>query len=89
MPGRWEIVALLALTSQVVGQGLLIFAIGRLPQLVIGLGLIAQVAVSAGLGWLIYNEAFAPLDWIGAAAIVIALVIVRLRKPPIVPMSGS
>ena len=89
VPGRWEIVALLALTSQVIGQGLLVFAIGRLPQLVIGLGLIAQVAVSAGLGWLIYGEAFAPIDWIGAVAIVLALLLVRLRKPPIAPMSGS
>ena len=89
VPGRFEVAALLALTSQVVGQGLLIFAIGRLPQLVIGLGLIAQVAVSAGLGWLIYGEAFAPLDWLGAAAIVAALVLVRLRKPALTPMSGS
>lgn len=77
VPGRWEIVALLALTSQVIGQGLLIFAIGKLPQLVVGLGLIAQVAVSAVLGWITYGEAFTLLDWVGVIAIIMALQFVR------------
>lgn len=85
VPGRWEIAALLAFTSQVVGQGLLIVALGRLPQLVIGLGLIAQVMITAAIGWLVYGEAFSPLDWAGAGAIVVALVLVRLRPRPTGP----
>ena len=31
-------------------------------------------------GWLYYGESFTPLDWTGAAMIVIALVLVRLRE---------
>ena len=70
-------------------QGGTVFPVAVALVLVIGLGLIAQVAVSAGLGWLVYGEAFAPLDWLGAAAIVAALILVRLRKPALTPMSGS
>ena len=80
MPGDWRPVVALAFSSQFVGQGLLVFAIGRLPPLVIGLGLITQVAISAGLGWAVYGEAFSPLDWAGAIAIGVALVLVRLRR---------
>ena len=42
--------------------------------------MLTQPALSALLGWLYYGEAFTPLDWTGAATIVIALVLVRLRE---------
>ena len=69
---------LLALGSQVIGQGLLVYAIGALPPLVVGLALLSQPAISALIGWFVYRETLSPLDWIGAAAIALALVLVRL-----------
>jgi drug/metabolite transporter (DMT)-like permease len=42
--------------------------------------MLTQPALSALLGYLYYGEAFTPLDWSGAAAIVLALVLVRLRS---------
>ena len=78
VPHDWTFVIILALSSQVVGQGLLVYALGSLPPIVVGLTLLTQPAISAFVGWMVYGERLAPLDWIGAAAIAIALVLVRL-----------
>jgi drug/metabolite transporter (DMT)-like permease len=80
IPGDWTAVFLLALGSQVLGQGLLVYAIGALPPLVVGLALLTQPAISAFIGWVVYHETLSPLDWLGAAAIALALVLVRLPE---------
>jgi drug/metabolite transporter (DMT)-like permease len=80
MPADWTPVLLLALGSQVLGQGLLVYAIGALPPLVVGLALLTQPAISAFIGWFAYGEGLSPLDWLGAAAIALALVLVRLPE---------
>jgi drug/metabolite transporter (DMT)-like permease len=71
-------VLLLALGSQVIGQGLLVYALGTIPPLVVGLALLTQPAISALIGWLAYDERLTALDWVGAVAIALALVLVRL-----------
>lgn len=78
IPADWTFVVILALSSQVFGQGLLVYAIGSLPPLVVGLTLLTQPAISALVGWLAYGETLSPLDWVGAVAIASALVLVRL-----------
>ena len=80
MPGDWTPVLLLALGSQVLGQGLLVYAIGSVPPLVVGLALLTQPAISALIGWVAYRESLSTLDWLGAAAIAVALVLVRLPE---------
>jgi drug/metabolite transporter (DMT)-like permease len=80
-PDNWTPVLLLALSSQVLGQGLLVYAIGSLSPLVVGLTLLTQPAVAALVGWLVYGETLSPLDWIGGAAIAAALVLVRVPEP--------
>ncbi len=79
-PDNWSFVVILALSSQVLGQGLLVYALGSLSPLVIGLTLLTQPAISALVGWLAYGETLSPLDWVGAAAIAAALVLVRLPQ---------
>jgi drug/metabolite transporter (DMT)-like permease len=81
IPRDWTFVLVLALSSQVLGQGLLVYALGSLSPLVVGLTLLTQPAISALVGWLAYGERLQPLDWIGAAAIAAALVLVRLPTP--------
>jgi drug/metabolite transporter (DMT)-like permease len=80
IPHDWSGVFLLALGSQVIGQGLLVYAIGAVSPLVVGLALLTQPAISAFIGWVVYNETLSPLDWLGAAAIALALVLVRLPE---------
>jgi len=78
VPSNWTYVLLLALGSQVIGQGLLVYGIGHVQPLVVGLTLLTQPAISAFVGWMAYGETLSPLDWTGAAAIAAALVLVRL-----------
>ena len=78
IPADWTFVFILALSSQVLGQGLLVYAIGKFSPLVVGLVLLTQPAISALAGWLAYGEALTALDFVGAAAIATALVLVRL-----------
>jgi len=79
-PQDWAPVLIFALSSQVLGQGLLVYSIGTLPPLVVSLGLLTQPAISATIGWLAYGERLTPIDAVGAIAIAAALVLVRLPE---------
>ena len=79
VPHDWTPLLILAFTSQILGQGMLVYAIGHVPPLVVGLAFLTQPAISALIGWLAYGETLTPLDWAGAIAVGIALVLVRLR----------
>lgn len=79
-PADWTPLIIFALSSQVLGQGLLVYSIGVLPPLVVGLALLTQPALSAFTGWLAYGETLSAADWAGAAAIAAALVLVRLPQ---------
>ena len=77
MPGNWWPVIVLAVVSQLIGQGCMIFALGHLSPLVIGVGLLIQPVVAALLGWAFYDERLATADMIGAMLVAAALVLVR------------
>ena len=80
IPNDWTYVLLLALGSQVLGQGLLVYGLGYVSPLVVGLALLTQPAISAFVGWMAYGETLRPFDWVGAIAIGAALVLVRLPQ---------
>jgi drug/metabolite transporter (DMT)-like permease len=86
-PQQWTALLLLALGSQVLGQGCLVYALGQVPPLVVGLALLTQPAVSAAIGWLTYGEVMTSLDLLGAIAIGAALILVRLHGSPSGPKS--
>jgi len=46
----------------------------------VGVAMLPQPALSSLLGWLYYGEAFTPRDWTGAAMIVAALILVRMKE---------
>ncbi|MBV9526938.1 DMT family transporter [Sphingomonas sp.] len=79
-PHDWTPVLIFALSSQVLGQGLLVYSIGTLPPMIVGLALLTQPAISAVIGWIAYRERLSVADFVGAAAIAAALVIVRLPE---------
>ncbi|MDQ3139281.1 MAG: DMT family transporter [Pseudomonadota bacterium] len=78
MPDDWTPLILLSLGSQVIGQGLLVYAMGHLSPLVTGLGLLTQPAVTAVIGWLVYDERLGLIDAFGALLVCAALVLIRL-----------
>jgi drug/metabolite transporter (DMT)-like permease len=86
-PQDWTPLLIFALSSQVLGQGLLVYSIGTLPPLIVSLGLLTQPAISASIGWLAYGETLSTGDWFGAVAIAAALVLVRLPDRGLRPAS--
>lgn len=85
-PHSWGPLVALALVSQVLGQGCMIYALGRLPPLVVGLGLLVQPVVAAAIGWWRYGERLAWPDLLGAVLVAAALVLVR-RATPVAPVA--
>ncbi len=75
----WPLVAL-AFCSQVVGQGLIVFALRHFSALIIGLVLLTQPAVSILVGWLAFGETMGALDALGMALIAAALLMGRLSE---------
>jgi drug/metabolite transporter (DMT)-like permease len=81
LPGDWTPLLILSFGSQVVGQGLLVYAVGCLSPVVVGLGLLAQPAAGAVIGRVAYGETFSLADGVGAVLIAVALVLIRLPEP--------
>ncbi len=82
MPVNWTPVIALAVVSQLIGQGLMVFVLGKVSPLLFGLALLTQPVISAALGWSLYGEKLGAIDAIGAALIAAALVMVRLAETP-------
>ena len=77
LPGNWTPLIILALSSQVIGQGLLTYALSHFKPLLIGLALLLQPALSAAAGWAAFNEALTIYDLFGGILVMAALVLVR------------
>jgi drug/metabolite transporter (DMT)-like permease len=80
MPGDWWPLIALSVGSQLIGQGLLVYAVGNLSPVVVGIGLLAQPAAGSLIGWLGYGEGMSTADMIGALLIAAALVLIRLPE---------
>lgn len=83
LPRDWTPVIALAFTSQIVGQGLLIYALPHFSALVVGLALLTQPAIAALIGWLVYGERLSLIEIGAGAMIAAALVLVRLPSKAI------
>jgi drug/metabolite transporter (DMT)-like permease len=80
MPTDWTPIVLLSIGSQLVGQGLLVYAMGHLSPVVVGLCFLTQPVASAAIGWLAYDERLSAGDALGALLICAALVLIRLPE---------
>ncbi|AKM09015.1 DMT family transporter [Croceicoccus naphthovorans] len=80
-PGDWTPVLALALSSQVLGQGALVYSLGWFRPLVIGLALLTQPAISSLAGWLAFDETLSTLDFVGMVLMATALVMARVAEP--------
>ncbi len=85
MPTVWWPVIVLALSSQLLGQGLLVWSLKHFPPLIIGMALLTQPAIAALVGWLRFDESLGPLDMLGMALVAAALVLARTRNRSITP----
>ena len=76
-PQHWGPLIGLALTSQVMGQGLLVYSLRHFPPLIIGLALLTQPAVAVIAGWFAFGERLGLADFLGMALVAAALVMAR------------
>ncbi len=89
LPTHWGPLIGLALCSQVLGQGLMIYALGRFTPLVIGIALLIQPVVAGLVGWLVYGERLGTADLVGVVMVAVALVLVRQGPPPALPLEDT
>jgi len=77
VPHNWTPLLILAMSSQVIGQGLLIYSLKNFTPLVIGLALLTQPAVSALTGWLAFDETLGAGDVLGMVLLAGALAMAK------------
>ena len=85
----WTPVLLLALSSQIVGQGLLVYSLKNFSPLIIGMALLTQPAVAACVGWLVFREMLVPLDILGMALVAAALLLAKSTPRQRAPSAPS
>lgn len=78
-PTDWTPLLALAALSQLAGQGMLIWALGAVRPLVVGLALLTQPAIAAVSGWLAFGEVLTSGDLVGGALVGVALVLAQRR----------
>ena len=79
-PTDWTPVVALAISSQIVGQGLLVYSLGHFSALIIGLALLTQPAIAAAVGWFAFGETLSALDIVGMVLVGAALLLARTAK---------
>lgn len=77
MPGNWTPLLVLALSSQVIGQGFLITSLKHFTPLVIGLALLTQPAIAATVGWMVFGETLGVQDLAGMVLLAAALAMAK------------
>lgn len=80
-PTDWTPILVLFVTSQLIGQGLLVYSLRHFPPLIIGLALLTQPAIAALIGYFAFGEVLLPLDIVGMVLLGSALVVSRQTTP--------
>ncbi len=83
-PTDWTPIIVLFITSQLIGQGLLVYSLGHFPPLIIGLALLTQPAIAAVIGYSVFGEVLTALDVAGMVLLGSALVVARATQRKIV-----
>jgi drug/metabolite transporter (DMT)-like permease len=73
----WWLLLGCALSAQVLGQGLIAYALAHLPATFGAVGLYAQVIAAAGYAWLLLGERLAPVQIVGAVVVLLAIAFAR------------
>lgn len=82
--GSWWPLFALALGSQVIGQGLLVFSLKHFAPLIVGVVLLTQPGIAVLVGWFAFGESLGLLDLAGMVLLASALVLARLGEQPAV-----
>jgi drug/metabolite transporter (DMT)-like permease len=88
--GWWLLVGC-AVSAQVLGQGLIAYALAHLPATFGAVGLYAQVIAAAGYAWLLLGERLATVQVLGALIVLLAIAGARSarRMAPAAPVDPA
>jgi len=73
----WTVLLGLALISHAAGQGLIAYALAHLPAAFSSVTLLLQPVIAAFFAWTILSEALAPLQFAGAALVLLGIYLAR------------
>ena len=79
-PTDWTPIIVLFVTSQLIGQGLMVYSLGHFPPLIIGLTLLTQPAIAAVIGYFAFDEVLSALDVAGMLLLGSALVVAKAAQ---------
>jgi drug/metabolite transporter (DMT)-like permease len=80
----WLLLLGCALTAQVLGQGLIAYALAHLPATFSAVGLYVQVVAATCYAWLILGEHLRPLQMVGGLIVLGAVALARTsRRAPL------
>lgn len=78
-PLGWAWLVALGAVVHVCGQGGIAYGLGRLPVAVTSVLILIQPALSAALGWALFEEAIGPLGFLGAALLLTGVWLAQRR----------
>ena len=81
-PTDWRPIIALFISSQLIGQGCLVYALRHFSPLVIGIALLTQPVVAAVAGWISFSEVLTAVDLLGVALVGSALVLAKVGERP-------
>ncbi len=78
----WVPLLLLGLVVHVGGQGGIAFGLGRTPAALATLIILIQPVVAAAAGWVLFDEALVPIQWLGAGLVLAGVYAAQRFRPP-------
>lgn len=73
----WGVLAALALVTQILGQGLIAYALAHLPASISSLSLLIQPVMAVVFAWTIFGEAMGPAQFAGGAIVLTGIWLAR------------
>ena len=76
-PAGWAVLVALAVGPQVLGQGLIAWALAHLPASFVSVSLLVQPIVAATVAWILFDERIGVQQAVGAITVLTGIVIAR------------
>jgi drug/metabolite transporter (DMT)-like permease len=79
-PSDWFVLLGLGFIVHIGGQGGIAYGLGRTPAALATLIILIQPVVAALAGWVLFSEALVPIQWLGAALVLLGVYVAQNQK---------
>ncbi|RMQ47100.1 hypothetical protein ALQ04_00025 [Pseudomonas cichorii] len=84
----WLVIALLAVISQLLGHGLMAYALRHVDVVLASASALARPVVAILIGFFFFDEALAPLQWVGVVTVLLGIWWYK-RPAPVAPVVAA